>query len=66
MTFASIDSHKITTVKQGNANTFVTAILSRIREYRAERTELRSLYSHHNKIAANLAEAQRDVSRVWY
>lgn len=66
MTFAAIDSHKTPTVRQGNANTFVTAILSRVRKYRAERKELRSLYSHHNKNSANLAEAQRDVSRVWY
>lgn len=66
MTFVSIASHETPTVKQGNANTFITTLLNHIRVYRAERKELRSLYSHHNKTTANLAEAQRDVSRVWY
>ena len=65
MTIAPIDSRETTTVKMGHITTFITAILDRISEFRAERKELRSLYSHHSATDATLAQAQREVNRVW-
>lgn len=66
MTFATIDRNETNTVKLGNIKTFGAAVINRINEYRAERKELRKLYSHHIKNVATLAEAQRDTNRVWY
>lgn len=66
MTFATIDSNKTNTVKLGSIKTFGAAVLARVNEYRAERKELRKLYSHHTATDATLAQARRDVSRVWY
>lgn len=66
MTFATIDNNETTTIKLGNLKTFGAAVLDRINGYRAERKELRKLYSHHTATDATLVQAQRDVSRVWY
>ncbi|MGE4612000.1 MAG: hypothetical protein AAED33_11550 [Paracoccaceae bacterium] len=66
MTFATIDSTEANTNKLDNIKTFGAAVLARFNEYRTERKELRKLYSHHTSTDATLAQAQRDVSRVWY
>ena len=66
MTFATIDTRETNTIKLGSIKTFGAAVLARINDYRAERKELKSLYSHHTATDATLAQAQRDVSRVWY
>ena len=66
MAFAIIDSNEANTNKLGSIKTFGAAVLARINDYRAERKELRKLYSHHTATDATLAQAQRDVNRVWY
>ncbi|MCK4861170.1 MAG: hypothetical protein KAS85_04575 [Rhodobacteraceae bacterium] len=66
MTFSAIDTCETNTIKLGSIKTFGAAVLARINDYRAERKELKSLYSHHTATDATLAQAQRDVSRVWY
>ena len=66
MTFATIDTNETNTVKLGNIKSFGVAVLARVNEYRAERKELKKLYSHHTATDASLAQAQRDVNRVWY
>ena len=66
MTFVTIDGRETNTVKTGSIKTFFAAILKRINNYRAERNELKSLFSHHTETDATLAQAQQDVSRVWY
>ena len=66
MTFAIIDTRETNTVKLVSIKTFGAAVLARVNAFRAERKELRKLYSHHTANDATLAQAQRDVSRVWY
>lgn len=66
MTFATTDSNEANPIKPGSIKAFGAAVLARINDYRAERKELRKLYSHHTAIDATLAQARRDVSRVWY
>ena len=66
MTLATADNSETNTIKLGSIKSFVAAVLARINDYRAERKELKSLYSHHTATDATLAQAQRDVSRVWY
>ncbi len=65
MTFATIDSRETTTNKLGSIKTFGAAVLARINEYRAERKELRSLFHYHSEKTAYLAQAERDINRVW-
>jgi len=66
MTFANIDSRETTATKLGSINTLGVSILARINAFRAERKELKKLYSYHTQADAKQARAQRDVSRVWY
>ena len=66
MTFADIDSRETTATKMGNINTFGVSVLARINAFRAERKELKKLYSHHTQSDANQARAQRDANTVWY
>ena len=65
MTFAAIDTRETTTTKLGGLNALITALLERINAYRAERKELKSLYHYHSEKTAYLAQAERDVNRVW-
>lgn len=66
MTFATTENRETTSINPGRLKAFISAALSRINHHRVERKELRKLYSHHTANDAILAQAQRDVSRVWY
>lgn len=57
MTYAAINSRETTTVKLSRIKTFGAAVLARINAFRAERKELRKLYSHHTANDATLAQA---------
>ena len=65
MTFATIDSRETTTTYSDTLRAIITALITRINAYRAERKELRSLYHYHSEKSADLEQAKRDVNRVW-
>lgn len=65
MTFSTLDTPETTSVKLDTLRKLATEIFELVAKYRAARKEVRSLHNYHKEKAAHLAQAQRDVNRVW-
>lgn len=65
MTFSTLDTPETTSIKLDTLRKLATEFLGLVAKYRAARKETRSQYHYHSEKAAHLAQAQRDVNRVW-
>lgn len=65
MAFITFENEEINETTVNFAKSIAAKMIGRIKEYRAERKELRSLYGHHSENAAHLEQAERDVNRIW-
>lgn len=65
MTFSTFDTPDTVSIKLDTFRELASDILELITKYRATRKANRSQFHYHSENTAHLAQAQREVNRVW-